>query len=114
LILLGLGEDGHTASLFPGSDALEETERLVVAVCVEKVNSFRLTLTLPVLNQGAQIIFLVAGDGKAKVVNELLGTKRIVSTLPAAKVRPQNGQLTCLVTEDAARKVACWPVSSVT
>lgn len=102
LILLGLGEDGHTASLFPGSEALEDTEHLVAAVYVEKLKSHRLTLTLPVLNQAAQIMFLVAGASKAAILKEVLNADPISSNLPAAKVRPVNGQLTWMVTEDVA------------
>lgn len=101
LILLGLGEDGHTASLFPGSDALTDAERLVAAVYVEKLKSHRLTLTLPVLNNAAQIIFLVAGESKSAILREVLRANPLSSNLPAAKVQPVNGQLTWLVTQDA-------------
>src|SRR5689334_1452883 len=62
LILLGVGEEGHTASLFPHSPALKETERLVVAPWVEKLKAYRITLTLPVLNSGKSVFFLVTGD----------------------------------------------------
>jgi 6-phosphogluconolactonase len=102
LILLGLGEDGHTASLFPGSEALEDTEHLVVAIYVEKLKTHRLTLTLPVLNQAAQIMFLVAGASKSAILKEVINADPISSNLPAAKIRPVNGQLTWMVTEDAA------------
>ena len=104
LILLGLGEDGHTASLFPGSDAVEETEHLVAAPYVEKLKAHRLTLTLPVLNQAAEILFLVAGETKAAIVKEALRPKH-GSNLPAAKVRPSNGGLTWLITQDAAAEL---------
>jgi len=99
LILLGIGEDGHTASLFPGSDALSETKRLVAAPYVEKLNSYRLTLTLPVLNNGAEVWFLVTGNGKAEAVKEVFSGS---SDLPAAKVQPIDGKLTWFITEDAA------------
>jgi 6-phosphogluconolactonase len=102
LILLGIGEDGHTASLFPGSDALDETERLVVAPIVEKLNSYRLTLTLPVLNHGAEVWFLVTGASKADAVEEVLSPS---SDLPAAKVQPVNGKLTWFITRDAAPEI---------
>jgi len=102
LILLGLGDDGHTASLFPGSDALKETQRLVAANYVAKFNAHRLTLTFPVLNHGADVIFLVAGANKAPVVKEILKDDRQPAPFPAAQVQPLDGRLVWLLTEDAA------------
>lgn len=99
LILNGIGEDGHTASLFPGSDSLTETERLVIAPFVEKLKTHRLTLTLPVLNSGAEVWFLVTGASKADAVKKVVGGS---SDLPAAKVQPVNGQLTWFITQDVA------------
>ena len=99
LILLGIGEDGHTASLFPGSDALNETERLVIAPFVDKLKSYRLSLTLPVLNSGAEVWFLVTGASKADAVKKVL---RGSADLPAAKVQPVNGRLIWFITQDAA------------
>jgi 6-phosphogluconolactonase len=101
LVLLGLGEDGHTASLFPGSDALEETEHLVATSYVEKLKAHRLTLTLPVLNHAAEVMFLVAGQSKAAIVKSLIGPKAGSPDLPAARVRPYRGRLTWLITQDA-------------
>lgn len=103
LILLGIGEDGHTASLFTGSDALNETKRLVIAPFVEKLNSYRLTLTLPVLNSGAEVWFLVTGASKADAVKKVL---RGSADLPAAKVQPVNGRLVWCITQDAAPGVS--------
>ena len=100
LILLGLGEDGHTASLFPGSSALNENRRLVATTYVEKLNAHRLTLTFPVINNAAQISFLVAGASKAVIVKELLTTE--TRDYPAARIAPENGQVTWFVTQDAA------------
>ena len=102
LVLLGLGEDGHTASLFPGSEALVKTKRLVAANFVENRNAYRLTLTLPVLNNAANVFFLVAGANKAAIVNELLGAKSGTSNYPAAKIQPRDGKLTWVITRDAA------------
>ncbi len=104
LIFLGLGEDGHTASLFPESEALKETKRLVAATYVEKLNAHRLTLTLPVLNQGAAVLFLITGAGKAPIVKEILKDGSDPSGFPAAQIQPIGGQLTWLITEDAAPK----------
>lgn len=102
LILLGLGEDGHTASLFPGSEALKETKRLVTANFVKNMSAYRLTLTLPVLNNAAHVFFLVAGASKAAIVEDLLGAKSGTSNYPAAKIQPRDGKLTWMITQDAA------------
>ncbi len=102
LILLGLGEDGHTASLFPGSAALNEEEHLVAAVYVDKMNTYRLTLTLPVLNAGKEVIFLVAGSSKAAIVKELLGGQASATNYPAAKIQARDGKLIWMITADAA------------
>ena len=99
LILLGIGEEGHTASLFPGSAALEERERLVVAVYVEKLKTDRITFTLPVLNSAAEVAFLVSGKSKAEAVKETL---RGAADLPAARVAPADGRLLWLLDKAAA------------
>jgi 6-phosphogluconolactonase len=101
LILLGLGDDGHTASLFPGSAALAETSRLVVANWVEKFNTFRITLTYPVLNHVAEIVFLVSGAGKAQILKEVL--KSPETKYPSQRIQPEDGRLLWLVDQDAAR-----------
>src|SRR5205807_7578146 len=72
LILLGMGPDGHTASLFPGTTALQEKEKLVVANWVEKFHTSRITLTLPVINNAANIIFMAGGAEKAEVLRTVL------------------------------------------
>jgi len=102
LILLGLGDDGHTASLFPGSAALQETSRLVVANWAEKFQSFRITFTYPVLNRAAEVLFLVSGESKAQILKEVLAPSgpRIY---PAQAVQPHPGILTWLADRDAAR-----------
>ncbi len=102
LILLGVGEDGHTASLFPHSPALAESRHLVLAHYVDKLKAYRLTLTLPVLNHAAEIAFLVSGRSKAEIVKEILADNGGTSVLPAARIRPPAGRLTWFVTQDAA------------
>jgi 6-phosphogluconolactonase len=105
LIYLGMGDDGHTASLFPGTDALQDREHLVAAPWVEKVKSFRLTFTLPTLNAAAQVIFLTAGSAKAQALKEVLTADDGGKRLPASLVRPVNGELLWLVDEAAAALV---------
>lgn len=100
LILLGMGDDGHTASLFPGSAALAETQHWVVAHYVEQVHMNRLTLTLPVLNHARHIVFLVSGASKAPALRTVLASSGGADSLPSARVRPIDGQLIWLV--DAA------------
>jgi len=102
LILLGLGEDGHTASLFPGSAALNDGEHLVVAAYVERLKAYRLTLTVPVLNAGKEVVFLVAGASKAAIMKELLGGEASAINYPAARVQLREGRLTWMITADAA------------
>jgi len=102
LVLLGLGADGHTASLFPGSPALDEDGRLVVAAYVPKLDAWRLTLTPPVLRSARHVIFLVSGTDKASVLREVLEGTYDPHRLPAQLVRPQGGELTWLVDEAAA------------
>jgi len=100
LIFLGLGDDGHTASLFPASSALRETQALVASTYVEKFQAHRLTLTLPTINNAAQITFLIAGQTKAAVVKAILAGQG--NEAPAARVQPTEGELTWLITADAA------------
>ena len=102
LMLMGIGEDGHTASLFPESEALENREKLVVATYVEKLKAYRLTLTLPVINHAANSWFLVAGASKATVVSRILKADPASSPFPAARVAPVDGRLIWFITQDAA------------
>jgi 6-phosphogluconolactonase len=101
LILLGLGVDGHTASLFPGSPALKEVFRQVAAVhAAAAMIPQRFTLTFPVINAAGTVMFLAAGAEKAKVVKAVLGEPS--STLPAAMARPTEGRLVWLLDRGAA------------
>ena len=102
LILLGMGDDGHTASLFPGTAPIHEQERLAVAHRVEKLDAERLTLTPPVLNAGREVVFLVGGAGKAAPLKRVLEGPEDLDALPAQVVRPASGTLTWLVDEAAA------------
>ncbi|MGE5059163.1 MAG: 6-phosphogluconolactonase [Betaproteobacteria bacterium] len=102
LILLGLGEDGHTASLFPGSAALDETNHLVATAYVEKLKAHRLTLTLSVINAASQVSFLVSGASKSAIVKQILGATPARPDYPAARVNPANGSLTWFLDAPAA------------
>lgn len=106
LILLGMGPDGHTASLFPGTAALEEKSKLVVANWVDKLKTSRLSLTLPVLNAAACVIFLVSGTDKAPALHAVLESDAPVEQYPAKLVRPVNGELIWLVDRAAASQLS--------
>jgi 6-phosphogluconolactonase len=105
LVLLGLGSDGHTASLFLGSDALNEIERLAVAAeaIYQDRPAHRVTLTLPTINSARQVLFLVTDSGKAEIVRAVL--EGSAGHLPAQRVQPTAGQLTWLLDGDAASRL---------
>lgn len=100
IIILGIGEDGHTASLFPGAGALKEPDRLVVQVKLGAAVHERITVTLPVINSARNVFFLVSGRRKKVVMRKLRqGHDR---TLPASMVNPQKGNLSFLMDREAA------------
>jgi 6-phosphogluconolactonase len=103
LILLGMGPDGHTASLFPGTDAVREQEQLVAAPWVEKLRTHRITLTPPVLNNATCVIFIVSGEEKAETLREVIQGDYQPDRLPAQVIRPTHGRLLWLVDRPAAR-----------
>lgn len=94
LLLLGLGEDGHTASLFPGSPALAETQRNIIPTIGPKPPPQRITMTFPLINAARNICFLVNDPAKEGVISEVIGGK---SNFPAGQVRPANGSVTWLL-----------------
>ncbi len=105
LVLLGMGGDGHTASLFPGSAAVEETERLVVAQHVPKLGRHRMTFTLPLINAARHVIMMVTGLDKAEPVGAVLGPDRQAARqLPAGRVDPE-GKLYFVLDLEAAQFV---------
>jgi 6-phosphogluconolactonase len=101
LILLGMGADGHTASLFPGTTAIEHREHAAVAVHVTRLDAWRVTLTLPTINRARHVLFLVSGGSKA----EALGRVHAGATLPAGRVQPTDGDLTWIVDQNAAAQI---------
>lgn len=106
LLLLGMGDDGHTASLFPGTAAIHEADRLVVAHFVPKLDATRLTFTPPLINAARQVVFLAAGAGKAERLRDVLEGPTDLDTLPSQVVRPVTGSLTWLVDEAAVANLS--------
>lgn len=105
LVLLGMGDDGHTASLFPGTAAIHETERLVVSHHVDKLDATRITFTRPLINAALKVAFLVGGDGKAEMLARVLDGPVDGDAMPSQAIRPTDGYLTWLVDEAAASRL---------
>jgi 6-phosphogluconolactonase len=105
LVLLGLGEDGHTASLFPDTPALEETTRWVVANQAPRLGSWRITLTLPAICAARHAAFLVTGSAKARAVAEVFGPMPHTPPLPAELVAPRRGQVEVFLDEPSATRL---------
>lgn len=106
LVLLGLGDDGHTASLFPGSAAVTVEDRLVAPNYVKKLDVHRLTMTFPVINHAANVVFLVSGPSKRAALKAVLAEDGDAAKFPARRVNPVNGRLVWIVDKDAAADVA--------
>lgn len=102
VMLLGIGEDGHTASLFPDSPALRVRDRWAVASEAPEQPRRRLTLTLPVLNAARHVHFLAAGEGKREALQCALGAREPMESCPASMVRPTDGTLTWWLDEEIA------------
>lgn len=106
LVLLGMGPDGHTASLFPGTRAVEENQLPVVSNWVGKFNSYRITMTAGALNQSRKVMFLVSGEDKAPALAAVLEGPHEPAQLPAQLICPQNGGLLWLVDQKAGSLLA--------
>ncbi|MGE5315514.1 MAG: 6-phosphogluconolactonase [Acidobacteriota bacterium] len=101
LMMLGIGEDGHTASLFPGTDILDEKEKTAAAVFVPKLNVWRVSLTLPVINRSRHILFFVSGRSKAPVIRRLRSSEPPTKEMPSTLVRAESGSLVFMCDADA-------------
>jgi 6-phosphogluconolactonase len=102
LVALGMGDDGHTASIFPHTEAIHEMSRLVTANHVPQKNSWRITLTWPVINHASSVFFLVAGADKAAILNEVLSGPCDLERLPSQLIWPASGILTLILDKAAA------------
>jgi 6-phosphogluconolactonase len=105
LVLLGMGDDGHTASLFPGTAALEESRAWVAPNWVEKLGAWRITLTAPAINAARRVVFLVTGASKAERLHEVLNGTHDPSRLPSQNIAPRDGTLEWYVDRAAAAKL---------
>ena len=105
LVLLGLGTDGHTASLFPGTKVLSEMRRRAVSNWIGKLDTERITLTAPTFNAAAEVVFLVSGEDKAAPLKSVLEGPYEPTQLPAQLIRPAAGRLLWLADRDAAKKL---------
>ncbi len=106
LVILGMGGDGHTASLFPGTAAMGEKERWVVANYVPKLESWRVTLTFPAINAAANVVFYTVGEDKADMLKRALTPPQSAADLlPVHLVRPANGQVQWIVDQAAASRL---------
>lgn len=101
LMLQGMGDDGHTASLFPGTSILTETNKIVAAAYVEKFNAWRISVTFPVINHARHVIFLISGKGKAEIIKKVLLDPVSEPILPVQMLSP-HGQLDWYLDSDAA------------
>ena len=105
LLLLGVGEDGHTASIFPSTDVVDEQSALVRSVKNPNLNIDRVTLTFPILNNAREIRILVSGKNKSSIVQRVLHTPKPTKDLPATMIRPVDGNLRWLIDREAASQI---------
>lgn len=101
-VLLGMGDDGHTLSLFPGTEVIHEQHALATSFFLQAQDMYRITLTAPVVNDAACVAFLAAGAGKAEVLKQVLNGDRNVDLYPSQIIQPEKGQLHWFIDEAAA------------
>ncbi len=112
LLLLGLGVDGHIASLFPGTTAVKEEVAFVSSVYVPSLAGWRVTLTIRSINESRRVLFLVAGEQKRQIVGKVLGTEVPTKDLPATMVQPRDGTLRWMIDADAASDISSAPLAN--
>lgn len=105
LLLLGMGDDGRTASLFPGTSPIHETRAWVKSHFVPKLNAWRITLTPAILNLSRHVVFLVSGEAKAKTLRRVLEGPFVPDELPSQIIKPAGGELDWYIDQDAARNL---------
>jgi len=110
LILLGMGDDGHTASLFPHTEGLDELARIAIANHVPQKDTWRMTLTWPVITQGREVAFLIEGAAKAEILHTVMQGKYDPETYPSQLIRPASGRLTLMLDTASAAKLELPPV----
>ncbi|MFD1629958.1 6-phosphogluconolactonase [Pseudopedobacter beijingensis] len=106
LILLGLGDDAHTASLFPGTDILFNDENLVKDVYLKDKEVYRISMTAPLINQAKNVAFLTFGEGKANALQAILEAEKDITKYPAQLIKPLNGEVQWFIDEAAASKLS--------
>ena len=105
LVLLGMGDDGHTLSLFPGTDVVNEEQAWTKAFFLTQQDMFRLTLTAPVVNKAAAVLFLVAGANKADALHEVLHGAYQPDKYPSQRIKPETGELVWFIDKAAGAKL---------
>lgn len=105
LILLGMGPDGHTASLFPHQEVLHETQKMVAAYHLDAQNMYRITLTAPLINKGKHLVVMLYGENKAPALHEVLEGEHNPELYPAQMLKPEAGDITWLVDKAAASQL---------
>ncbi len=108
LVLLGMGDDGHTASMFPYSMALSETKKSALENWVEQQNSWRFTISFPTINNARNIIFLIKGEEKSEILRNVLEGEFRPERLPSQLVKPENGKLLWLLDENVAKLLTTY------
>lgn len=104
LILLGMGDDGHTASLFPGTQILDEHKQLVKEVWVDSKQTWRISFTYSLINRGKEIMFLISGENKAPVLKKIFSNRKLKTPYPVQNINPQTGNIIWMLDEAAAFK----------